>query len=169
MATKYSFIATYVCQYATSPLSLTAARTKQFKDKFKAWGWRKNLPVAIAHFIVATTTKRERSRDVETEFEYGGRIWGSERAAITAKRARKEQGEQFGKFIGLNHPIRYLDNADMVTPNEVVYRTPVSVNHPSPGGPTLIDKYKSFKSIVLLAPSQTIHSPSDHRVTILAL
>jgi len=71
-------------------------REKPYKDKFKVWGWQKNLPSETAHFMVAKANERKRTMYKDTVFQFGGTTWTRERAETTAKRAKKPLTDAMG-------------------------------------------------------------------------
>jgi hypothetical protein len=80
-------------------ISLKLGRPKQYKDKFKVWGWQKNLPVDVAHFIIKKTGDRKRANpSKDTAFNFGGKPWTIDRARVTAKRARRENPTEIGQI-----------------------------------------------------------------------
>lgn len=82
---------------------LKSSRPKQYKAKFKAWGWQKNLPAGVAQFMVRKANDRKREPPhKDTVFEFGGLKWTEERAQTSMKRAKKELVEVMGR---LSHPI----------------------------------------------------------------
>ncbi|KAK7413633.1 hypothetical protein QQX98_007496 [Neonectria punicea] len=86
------------------------ASVKLYKERFKQWGWNKNLPVPIAEFMAGKAKERKRKRGCETVFKYGGRQWDKARAEHTLSRTKK--------------PRLQKDDLDMQTPEGVVYKTP---------------------------------------------
>lgn len=81
-------------------------RPKQYKDKFRSWGWQKNLPAETAQFMVAKAKERKRAPPYkDTVFEFGGMCWTRERAEATVKRAKKALPEVMGE----SRSLRYLD------------------------------------------------------------
>ncbi|KAF7519889.1 hypothetical protein G7054_g12947 [Neopestalotiopsis clavispora] len=86
------------------------ATARVFKDKFKQWGWQKNLPAKHAHFMVHKANNRKRKERKDTIFEYGGQRWDSKRAKNTLTRTKKTAND---------------DNViDMDTPGSIAYMTP---------------------------------------------
>ncbi|KAK1835760.1 hypothetical protein QBC39DRAFT_249393 [Podospora conica] len=96
------------------------ASQKAYKDQFDIWGWKKNLPKEIAHFMVENSKKRKKQKK-DTVYTYGGKEWTTARAERTLSRAK----------AGLIQP----ECADGSTPNEVTYRTP----HNPVASPFVID------------------------------
>ncbi|KAH8694492.1 hypothetical protein BGZ61DRAFT_588458 [Ilyonectria robusta] len=86
------------------------ASQKLYKEKFKEWGWQKNLPVKYAQFMTEKAKKRMREDEKETIFMYGGQSWTKERAEKSASRAKKTRREE--------------DDMDIDTPEGVSYKTP---------------------------------------------
>ncbi|KPM45639.1 hypothetical protein AK830_g910 [Neonectria ditissima] len=86
------------------------ASVKLYKEKFKQWGWSKNLPVPIAEFIVGKAKERRRNRGEETVFTYGGRQWDQARAEHTLSRTTK--------------PRLQSEHLDVKTPEGVLYNAP---------------------------------------------
>jgi hypothetical protein len=64
-------------------------RQKLYKERFKLWGWQKNLPAKIARFMTEKAKKRKRETGSDTVFSYGGRQWTKDRAATTLTRAKR--------------------------------------------------------------------------------
>ncbi|KAH8884179.1 hypothetical protein GQ53DRAFT_830103 [Thozetella sp. PMI_491] len=89
------------------------ASTKLYKDKFKEWGWQKNLPTKIALFMTDKAKKRKRDKGKETIFTYRERPWTKARAESTLTRAKKAKG--------------LAEQPDAVTPEGVSYKTPKTV------------------------------------------
>ncbi|KAF2833878.1 hypothetical protein CC86DRAFT_16155 [Ophiobolus disseminans] len=103
-------------QWMSRERSFTAT-PKQYKDRFKVWGWQKNLPVETAQFMVVKANERKRAPvHKDTTFEFGGMSWTKERAEATIKRAKKQLPEK----------------TDIATPNGVIYQTPINVDTTSP-------------------------------------
>ncbi|USP79641.1 hypothetical protein yc1106_06915 [Curvularia clavata] len=93
------------------------ATKKQYKDRFKLWGWKKNLPPETAQFMVDKAKERKQGPDKkDTSFKFGGMTWTSAHAEVTVKRA----GEGITETI------------EMSTPMGVVYETPGHINPTSP-------------------------------------
>ncbi|KAF1913313.1 hypothetical protein BDU57DRAFT_522148 [Ampelomyces quisqualis] len=94
-----------------------SATSKQYKDRFKVWGWQKNLPVETAQFIVRKADQRKRApMHKDTTFTFGGMTWTRERAEATIKRTKKQISETI----------------DVSTPSGVIYQTPINVDTTSP-------------------------------------
>jgi len=108
------------------------ASAKQYKDRFKLWGWQKNLPAETAQFMIAKANERKR-RNKDTVFKFGGMTWTPERAQTTVKRAKKVLSGSIRKFA-LYADILLLLNVvdDMATPDGVIYQTPASHDPTSP-------------------------------------
>ncbi|KAJ2989986.1 hypothetical protein NUW58_g3182 [Xylaria curta] len=90
------------------------ASTKLYKDRFKIWGWQKNLPAGHAHFMANKAKKRSLEEGKSTVFTYGGQSWSEDRilsSAMRSKRARTAASE--------------ID--DMETPTEISYETPMTI------------------------------------------
>ncbi|KAI0902167.1 hypothetical protein F4806DRAFT_28518 [Annulohypoxylon nitens] len=88
------------------------ASQKLYKDKFKLWGWQKNLSSERARFMAEKAEKRKREDGKDTVFLYRGQTWTRERvqsSASRAKRARTDGGE------------------DIETPQSVSYKTPMNL------------------------------------------
>ena len=68
-------------------------RKKLYKEKFKIWGWQKNLPGAYAQWMTQKANKRKRDVDKETVFFYGGLQWDKSRAERSAVRSKKVSAE----------------------------------------------------------------------------
>ncbi|KAK4228436.1 hypothetical protein QBC38DRAFT_414506 [Podospora fimiseda] len=64
------------------------ASAKLYKEKFKEWGWEKNLPSGHARFMKLKDEERRREEGKSTLFHYGGREYTAERAAKTLSRAK---------------------------------------------------------------------------------
>ena len=73
-------------------------RKKLYKEKFKVWGWQKNLPGQYAQWMTQKASKRKRDEDKETVFFYGGSHWDKSRAQKSADRSKKVSAET--EFIG---------------------------------------------------------------------
>ncbi|KAF4990645.1 hypothetical protein FDECE_14310 [Fusarium decemcellulare] len=86
------------------------ASTKLYKEKFKQWGWIKNLPVPIAEFMANKAISRKRQNGHDTVFMYGGREWDKSRAENTLSRSKRPR---------LQEPA-----SNMRTPDGVTYETP---------------------------------------------
>ena len=69
------------------------ARKKLYKEKFKIWGWQKNLPGQYAQWMTQKANKRKRDDDKETVFLYGGLQWDKSRAERSAVRSKKVSAE----------------------------------------------------------------------------
>ncbi|KAI0974341.1 hypothetical protein F4678DRAFT_470408 [Xylaria arbuscula] len=90
------------------------ASTKLYKDRFKIWGWQKNLPAGHAHFMAEKAKKRSLEEGKSTIFTYGGQSWPEDRilsSAMRAKRARTAASEI----------------EDIETPSEISYETPMTI------------------------------------------
>jgi len=62
---------------------------------FDVWGWRKNLPVEHAQWMVQKAHKRRREDGKETVFLYGGLRWDkadAEKSVTRSKKPRTESG-----------------------------------------------------------------------------
>ncbi|KAL1604846.1 hypothetical protein SLS60_004386 [Paraconiothyrium brasiliense] len=64
------------------------APAKAFKDKFRYWRFRRNLPGEVAQWMVQRASLREEIGK-ETQFEFGGQKWTLEQAYNGAKRTKK--------------------------------------------------------------------------------
>ncbi|KAJ4355401.1 uncharacterized protein N0V89_003417 [Didymosphaeria variabile] len=64
------------------------APAKAFKDKFRYWRFRRNLPGEVAQWMVQRASLREEIGK-ETHFEFGGQKWTLEQAYNGAKRTKK--------------------------------------------------------------------------------
>ncbi|KEY66009.1 hypothetical protein S7711_06917 [Stachybotrys chartarum IBT 7711] len=93
------------------------ASEKLFKEKFKLWGWQKNLPADKAAFMVRKARQRKLEAGKDTVFKFGGQEWDSDRAGSTVSRAK----------------MRCQDNPpeNVPTPQGIQYETPVVVVTPS--------------------------------------
>ena len=70
-------------------------RPKQYKDRFKVWGWQKNLPADTAHFIVKKSNDRKRANPSKnTIFHFGGKEWTAERGG-----GARLNGEELGEIL----------------------------------------------------------------------
>ena len=76
------------CSALPTTVSLTFYSAKQYKEKFKAWGWYKNLPHEKAQWMVQKVNNRKREDCKDTVFLFGGTKWTKERAESSAKRAK---------------------------------------------------------------------------------
>ncbi|KAH7410602.1 hypothetical protein BKA64DRAFT_358129 [Cadophora sp. MPI-SDFR-AT-0126] len=86
---------------------------KWYKEKFKSWGWQKNLPGRHALWMTQKAVKRKRDDDKETVFFYGGLQWDKADAEKTLSRTKK---------------VRHEDEVISVdTPAEIHYETPMNV------------------------------------------
>ncbi|RDW80899.1 hypothetical protein BP5796_05597 [Coleophoma crateriformis] len=83
---------------------------KRYKDRFEAWGWRKNLPGEYAQWMVQKAHKRKREDGKETVFHYGGLQWDKAEAERSATRSKK--------------PRSGTTAAVVETPSEIDYQTP---------------------------------------------
>lgn len=63
-------------------------RKKLYKEKFKQWGWQKNLPSEYAQWMAVKANMRETQAGKDTDFLYGGLRWTRERVESRANRAR---------------------------------------------------------------------------------
>ena len=68
-------------------------RKKLYKEKFKVWGWQKNLPGQYAQWMTQKASKRKRDDDKETVFFYGGLQWDKSRVQRSAVRSKKVSAE----------------------------------------------------------------------------
>ena len=64
-----------------------------YKERFKLWGWQKNLPGQYAQWMAQKANKRKRDDDKETVFFYGGLQWDKTRAERSALRSKKVSAE----------------------------------------------------------------------------
>ncbi|KAF3003377.1 hypothetical protein E8E14_006574 [Neopestalotiopsis sp. 37M] len=97
------------------------ATPRVYKDKFKQWGWQKNLPARHAQFMVKKAAERKRKEHKDTIFEYGGQLWDSVRAKNTLNRAKK---------------VAYDDDViDMNTPASIAYQSPDEAEPSQPSDP----------------------------------
>ena len=64
-------------------------RTKLYKDRFKMWGWQKNLPGPHAQWMTLKANKRKRDDGKETVFFYGGLKWDKSKVQKSALRSKK--------------------------------------------------------------------------------
>ena len=64
-------------------------RTKLYKDRFKIWGWQKNLPGQYAQWMTQKANKRKRDDGKETDFFYGGLKWDKSKVQKSALRSKK--------------------------------------------------------------------------------
>ena len=64
-------------------------RAKLYKDRFKIWGWQKNLPGQYAQWMTHKANKRKRDDDKETVFFYGGLQWDKAKVQKSALRSKK--------------------------------------------------------------------------------
>jgi hypothetical protein len=84
--------------------------TKRYKEKFEAWGWRKNLPGEYAQWMAQKAHKRQREDGKETVFLYGGLQWDKADAEKSVTRSKKVRHET-GSIV-------------VETPSEIEYQTP---------------------------------------------
>jgi hypothetical protein len=70
-----------------------------YKDKFKEWGWHKNLPSAMAAWMFQKWDQRMKEMNKDTNFELGGRIWTSSQVLKRAQRAGSQQVETVSEGI----------------------------------------------------------------------
>ena len=68
-------------------------RKKLYKEKFKIWGWQKNLPGQYAQWMTQKANKRKRDDNTETVFFYGGLQWDKSRIQRSAVRSKKVSAE----------------------------------------------------------------------------
>jgi hypothetical protein len=55
-------------------------REKQYKDKFKLWGWRRNLRKQEGLFMKSKALKRQQQKPPkDTVFQWGGQEWTVDR------------------------------------------------------------------------------------------
>ncbi|KAF2193259.1 hypothetical protein K469DRAFT_551926 [Zopfia rhizophila CBS 207.26] len=99
---------------------------KMYKDKFKEWGWCKNLSAEMARWMLTKADSRKRQDRKETEFVLGGRVW-------TLDRIRKSAGRRLLLVWGSPPNILLSDNfIDPHTPFGVTYKTPgTAIDNPS--------------------------------------
>lgn len=64
-------------------------REKLYKERFKAWGWQKNLPGQYAQWMTEKANKRKRDENKDTVFSYGGLEWDKSQAQKSAVRSKK--------------------------------------------------------------------------------
>lgn len=64
-------------------------RKKLYKERFKVWGWQKNLPGQYAQWMTQKANKRKRDDGKETVFFYGGLQWDKSKAQRSAVRSKK--------------------------------------------------------------------------------
>ncbi|MCJ1381030.1 hypothetical protein MMC17_004139 [Xylographa soralifera] len=83
---------------------------KLYKERFKTWGWQKNLPGDKAQWMTQKATKRKREDKKETIFLFGGQKWDKAKAQRSATRSKKVATE--ADFIVVD------------TPSDIVYKTP---------------------------------------------
>ncbi|KAK0114782.1 hypothetical protein ONS95_014264 [Cadophora gregata] len=96
------------------------ASKKLYKEKFKQWGWQKNLPGDYAQWMAVKANMRETQAGKDTDFLYGGLRWTRERVQSRANRARK--GDVSADAV-------YID-----TPAGVTYETPQETHTPPMDG-----------------------------------
>ncbi|KAI1323680.1 hypothetical protein F5Y16DRAFT_403241 [Xylariaceae sp. FL0255] len=89
------------------------ASPKLYKDRFKIWGWQKNLPSGHAYFMAEKARKRRLEEGKSTVFTFGGQKWSEDRVLGSAERAKRARTT-----------LMEIDNMD--TPSEVGYETPQS-------------------------------------------
>ncbi|KAF4622665.1 hypothetical protein G7Y89_g14362 [Cudoniella acicularis] len=87
--------------------------TKRYKEKFEAWGWRKNLPGEYAQWMAQKANKRKREDGKETVFHYGGLRWNKADAEKSATRSKKARNR--------------AETSVVETPSEIDYQTPRNV------------------------------------------
>jgi hypothetical protein len=69
---------------------LTNFRSKMYKEKFKNWGWGKNLPHRYAQWMVQKAQHRRREESKDTIFFYGGSVYDSTIAENRASRTKRD-------------------------------------------------------------------------------
>lgn len=92
MKQEHSFDAKYVLT-ASFSLFTNQPRPKQYKERFKSWGWRKNVSGHEAQWMVNKANKRKNEEKKETVFIIGGSKWYKTDAERSAKRSKKSQRE----------------------------------------------------------------------------
>ena len=71
---------------------LTFQSEKLYKDKFKEWGWQKNLPAKMALFMNEKAKQRKQEEGKDTIFSFGGRLWDRQRVENTLVRTKRPRG-----------------------------------------------------------------------------
>ncbi|KAM3069420.1 hypothetical protein ACMFMG_005526 [Clarireedia jacksonii] len=87
------------------------ATHKQYKNKFKEWGWQKNLPSETARFMTEKAKRRRQTENKETVFSFGGKVWKNDHIERRAARAKKKASLED-------------DLEEVSTPHGVSYKTP---------------------------------------------
>lgn len=67
---------------------LTQRRTKQYKQRFKMWGWHKNLPQEYAQWMVHKAKRRFEEEAKDTAFYFGEMPITKERAVASVRRRK---------------------------------------------------------------------------------
>ncbi|KAK0106080.1 hypothetical protein ONS95_004585 [Cadophora gregata] len=127
------------------------APVKQYKEKFKHWGWCKYLSNEMAQWMLAKGDKRRIESRKETIFLLGGRVWTLERIQRSTRRTRKEDVETI---------------ANAPTPLGVTYKTPHDItNSPSPHN--ALSPQISFKNTKMWTPTLCPSTPqlNSFRIT----
>jgi hypothetical protein len=71
-----------------------------YKDKFKDWGWYKNLPSAMALWMFQKWDQRMKEvPSKDTNFEMGGRTWTSSQVLKRVQRTGGQQAEAISEGI----------------------------------------------------------------------
>ena len=68
-----------------------AIRGKRYREKFKEWGFMKNLPSNLADWMVSKAEKRKTEDNKDTIFRVAGEEWDVERARTAADRSKRRR------------------------------------------------------------------------------
>lgn len=111
MKEKHSFEASQVSQRSFSRRKANFhSSEKAYKQRFDLWGWKKNLPVKHAKFMVRRAISRARGEGKDTVFKYGGQTWTRRRAQKTLSRKKVTTSDlpDIGKRAFQNYKERLL-------------------------------------------------------------
>ena len=155
-----------LCEYPYGSIADVFSE-KLYKEKFKAWGWRKNLSGPVASWMTQKADQRKRDSGKDTVFSYGGLQWNTSQAQKSASRSKKARTEIIsGEYVV--KITRVFSNLELVeTPAEVTYTTPrdnvLSPRNALPAG----ESNKQSLELIVLSDTEDDSSGSEHDVPIL--
>ncbi|TPX22058.1 hypothetical protein DIZ76_013922 [Coccidioides immitis] len=93
---------------------------KMYKEKFREWGWYKNLPKEMALWMFQKYKQRMREIGRDTQFTLGERVWSSGQISKRVQRSGNPRHEI----------VTHVQRTDMTTPIDITYCTPHSTVSP---------------------------------------
>jgi hypothetical protein len=118
-------------RYMASLMNIESAknlREKQYKDKFRLWGWRRNLRKQEGLFMKSKALKRQQQKPPkDTVFEWGGQEWTRDR--VLRSFGTELQQDSINDFSG-SCTLKFRQTSTLIIPRST-YPVWYDLSHPS--------------------------------------